>query len=44
MNWAIFERPDSEPIHDVAVTAIGLDDEDLLATLALFDLKLARGR
>lgn len=42
-NWAIFERADQDPVRHAAVDPIALDDVDLVATLALFGLKLAPG-
>jgi RES domain len=44
LNWAIFERPDQDPVRDAATTEISLDDPDFVATLTLFDLRLAHSR
>ena len=43
-NWAIFERPDRDPVLNAAATDLGVDDPDLLATLQLFGLTLVPNR
>jgi hypothetical protein len=43
-NWAIFERPDRNPVHDAVITDIAHDDPDLLAVIGVFNLELVRGR
>lgn len=43
-NWAIFERPDQDPIRNATAVDLSLDDPDLLATLAMFGLTLVPGR
>ena len=44
MNWAIFERPDRDPVRNASSSDVGLDDPDFVATLGLYSLKLADGR
>lgn len=43
-NWAIFERPDRDPVRDATATDLSVDDRDLLTTFALFGLTLVDGR
>jgi hypothetical protein len=43
-NWAVFERPDRDPISNATATEVEVDDPDLLATLELFGLTLALTR
>jgi len=43
-NWAIFERPDYDPVHDISAEHLGADDPDLLAVCKLFGLQLVHGR
>ncbi len=43
-NWAIFERPDQNPVRNAMAADLSVDDPDLLATFTLFGLTLARGR
>ena len=43
-NWAIFERPDRDPVLNAAATDLRVDDPDLLATLQLFGLTLVPSR
>ena len=39
-NWAIFERPGQDPITDVAVRHVRLDDPSLYGALAALGLEL----
>lgn len=43
-NWAIFERPDQDPVRDATAAELRADDPDLLATFELFGLTLLPGR
>lgn len=43
-NWAIFERPDHDPVRDVSAENLRIDDPDLRAVCELFGLQLADGR
>ncbi len=43
-NWAIFERPDRDPVLNATATDVRVDDPDLLATLDLFGLTLVPTR
>ncbi len=43
-NWAIFERPDRDPVLNATATDLRVDDPDLLATLELFGLTLVTTR
>lgn len=43
-NWAIFERPDEDPVRNTTAADLRIDDPDLLATVALFGLTLVPGR
>src|SRR4029453_6018894 len=35
-NWAIFERPDHDPVHDVSAENLRIDDPDLRAFAGFF--------
>jgi hypothetical protein len=43
-NWAIFERPDHDPVRDISAEDLRIDDPDLRAVCELFGLQLASGR
>lgn len=43
-NWAIFERPDRDPVRDATAEDLRVDNADLLSTFELFGLTLVRGR
>ena len=43
-NWAIFERPDRDPVLNASATDLRVDDPDLLAALELFGLTFVPSR
>jgi hypothetical protein len=43
-NWAVFERPDQDPVQNATAADLSVDDPDLLATFSLFGLTLVPGR
>ena len=43
-NWAVFERPDQDPVRNATAADLSVDDPDLLATFTLFGLTLVPGR
>lgn len=43
-NWAVFERSEQDPVRNATAADLSVDDPDLLATLELFGLTLARRR